>query len=350
MYFNAARANGLNSWESATQSALGSFMWECCDETNRPSINDFYATTLGGMVLGEIFHRMAGLVRDNSAKGGRGKKELVAMAIDPVGGAMRLVNGEWGEVKANPPNQRPEFLGVSAQTGAIWRGAGGSLQEAKAFPYLELDFLYGDPIRTPSRKPFDTFQTQFVLGGGKGISELTVLGRLWGKSLKESPQSAARFQITQGFAFLSNPAYDLGGQSVGFGVVTRRAIGSQTSVQTAVMGQFVPLAAISAEYVDVNARTYDYGPAVGASALASIRHKDESVLRVLYYSSFINAVNGSGGSHVVQMFQMRGAWPLTRRLSAGGSLSVFTRNSYYKVEPDMYTRYPESRVFLGVRF
>jgi hypothetical protein len=350
MYFNSGRANGLNYWESSMMSALGSFTWECCGETNRGSINDFYSTTLGGMVLGEVFHRMAGLVRDNMATSGRTKKELLATAVDPVGGLTRLVNGEWGEVKANPPDQRPDSLEMSVRIGAIWRGAAGTLDQAKAFPYLELDFGYGSPITTPARKPFDTFQAQFVVGGGKGFSEFVVNGRLWGKPLKDTPSSASRLQITQGFIFLSNPAYDVGGQSVGTGVAHSKSLGSRTSLYLYVAGQFMPLAAISAEFVDVNERTYDYGPTAGASGLLVIRHREEPVLRFFYTSTYLKAVNGSGGSHAIQMFQALGAWPLTRRISAGGSFAMFVRNSFYEINPDTFTKYPESRVFLGIRF
>jgi hypothetical protein len=350
MYFNAGRANGLNYWESAMMSAMGSFTWECCGETNRGSINDFFSTTLGGMVLGEVFHRMAGLVRDNTATSGRTKKELMALAVDPIGGAVRAINGDWGKVQPNPPDQRPESLGVSAQTGAIWRGAAGTLQEAKAYPYLEIDFSYGDPVKSAWKKPFDAFQAQFVLGGGKGFSEFNVIGRLWGTKLKDTPTSATRFNINQGYLFLSNPAYDLGGQSVGSVVAYWRSLGSRSSMQLSAAGSFLPLAAVSAEHVDVNERTYDYGPAVGASVMMAIRHREELVLRLFYNTSYINAVNGSDATHTVQMVQSRFSWPLTKRLSAGGSYSLFIRNSYYKAEPDTYTQYPESRVFLGVRF
>jgi hypothetical protein len=331
-------------------SFLGSFTWECCGETNRGSMNDLYSTTMGGMVLGEVFHRMAGLVRDNMATSGRTKKELLATAVDPVGGLTRLVNGDWGEVKANPPDQRPDFLGMSTQIGAIWRGAAGTLDEAKAFTYVALDLLYGDPIKTPARKPFDAFTAQFVLGGGKGFSEFVVNGRLWGKALKDTPASATRLQLTQGFVFLSNPAYDVGGQSVGMGVAYSKSLGSQSSLYLYTSGQFMPLGAISAEHVDVNERTYDYGPTAGANGTLAIRHKEESVLRLFYSSTYLKAVNGSGGSHAIQMFQALGAWPFTRNLSAGAQFSLFVRNSFYEINPDTFTKYPESRVFLGVRF
>jgi hypothetical protein len=350
MYFNAGRANGLNYWESAMMSAMGSFTWECCGEKNRGSINDFYSTTMGGMVLGEVFHRMAGLVRDNMATGGRSKKELMALAIDPVGGAVRAINGDWGKVKPNPPDQRPDFLGVEAQTGALWRGAAGSLDQAKAYPYLELDFAYGDPVKSAWKKPFDAFQAQFVLGGGAGFSEFNVHGRLWGRPLADTPTSATRLDITQNYVFLSNPAYDLGGQSVGASITYWKSLGRRSSILLTAAGSFFPLAAISAEHVDINERTYDYGPAPVAAVLLVLRHRDDNVLRLFYNSAYLNAVNGSGANHVVQMIQGRLAWPLTNRLSVGGSYSLFIRSSYYPTESDTYTQYPESRVFLGVRF
>ena len=44
--------------------AFGSGTWEYFGETNHASLNDFINTTLGGIALGEMFHRAAWLVRD----------------------------------------------------------------------------------------------------------------------------------------------------------------------------------------------------------------------------------------------------------------------------------------------
>ena len=47
-------------------------------------MNDFINTTLGGIALGEMFHRMAWLVRDTRATGsGRMWREIGATALDP---------------------------------------------------------------------------------------------------------------------------------------------------------------------------------------------------------------------------------------------------------------------------
>src|SRR6187431_3228963 len=68
-YFNTGRANGLNFYESAALTAFGSSTWEYFGETNHASLNDFINTTLGGIALGEAFHRAAWLVRDTRATG-----------------------------------------------------------------------------------------------------------------------------------------------------------------------------------------------------------------------------------------------------------------------------------------
>src|SRR4030095_16395140 len=68
-YFTTGRANGLNFWESAALTAFGSGTWEYFGETNQASLNDFINTTLGGIALGEMFHRTAWLVRNTHATG-----------------------------------------------------------------------------------------------------------------------------------------------------------------------------------------------------------------------------------------------------------------------------------------
>ena len=68
-YFNTGRANGLSFYESAAVTAFGSATWEYFGETNHASLNDLINTTLGGIALGEMFHRAAWLVRDTRATG-----------------------------------------------------------------------------------------------------------------------------------------------------------------------------------------------------------------------------------------------------------------------------------------
>jgi hypothetical protein len=67
LYFNAARINGVNFWQSVPYTVAGSLMWEYLMENEPPSINDFIATPIGGMALGEMTFRLSGLLIDNRA-------------------------------------------------------------------------------------------------------------------------------------------------------------------------------------------------------------------------------------------------------------------------------------------
>ena len=59
LYFNAGRSNGLTYWESVPLVYLGSWTWEYLSESHRPSLNDFFITSFGGIALGEIAHRVS---------------------------------------------------------------------------------------------------------------------------------------------------------------------------------------------------------------------------------------------------------------------------------------------------
>ena len=79
LYFNAGRANGLSYFQSVPLAFFGSWTWEHFGETYRPSLNDWFMTSFGGIALGEMFHRMSSTIRDNGATGrGRTMRELAA--------------------------------------------------------------------------------------------------------------------------------------------------------------------------------------------------------------------------------------------------------------------------------
>src|SRR5690606_16497259 len=59
LYFNAFRSNGYNFYQSSVATVLGSYIWETAGETQHPAINDFVNTTFGGIILGEMTHRVS---------------------------------------------------------------------------------------------------------------------------------------------------------------------------------------------------------------------------------------------------------------------------------------------------
>ncbi|MBP5358828.1 MAG: DUF3943 domain-containing protein [Treponema sp.] len=58
MYFQGARANGLNFYESLAVAAFGSLTWELLMENETPSFNDIIITPVQGALFGEVLHRI----------------------------------------------------------------------------------------------------------------------------------------------------------------------------------------------------------------------------------------------------------------------------------------------------
>src|SRR4030095_5527391 len=137
-YYTAGGANGLSFYESAAVTAFGSATWEYFGETNHASLNDFINTTLGGIALGEIFHRTAWLVRDTRATGrGRLWSEIGATALDPITGVNRFMRGDASARTGKPADMVPSNLAASGAAGILWRGTEQSAFTAAGQPFLE---------------------------------------------------------------------------------------------------------------------------------------------------------------------------------------------------------------------
>ena len=210
-YFNTGRANGLSFYESAAVTAFGSATWEYFGETNHASLNDFINTTLGGIALGEMFHRTAWLVRNTRATGrGRLWSEIGATALDPITGVNRFIRGDASRVTDKPADMVPSNLTASGAAGVLWRGTEDNAFTADAQPFVEVDAIYGDPDKGHSRTPFDAFAMKLRFGGGSGLSEARVRGRLLGQPLKDDK---LQFSVVQSYDFQKNDAYATGSQS-----------------------------------------------------------------------------------------------------------------------------------------
>lgn len=59
LYYTAARANGLNFYESAFMAGLGSWIFENLCTYGNTSINDMITTTVAGTIYGEMLHRLS---------------------------------------------------------------------------------------------------------------------------------------------------------------------------------------------------------------------------------------------------------------------------------------------------
>ena len=212
-YFNTGRANGLSFYESAAVTAFGSATWEYFGETNHASLNDFINTTLGGIALGEMFHRAAWLVRDTRATGrGRLWREIGATAFDPITGVNRFLTGDASRVADKPADMVPSTLGGFASAGVLWRGTEDARDATRpGRPFLEVDLLYGDLDTGRSRTPYDAFAVTAALRRRRRDSARR--GCEDDCSGSRSRNGKLQFSVVQSYDFQSNDAYSTGSQS-----------------------------------------------------------------------------------------------------------------------------------------
>ena len=190
-YFTAGRANGLSFWESAGITAFGSGTWEIFGETNHASLNDLVNTTLGGIALGEMFHRAAWLVRDTRATG-RGRL---------MEGDRRHCHRSRDWRQAVPDGRLVSRVGEAGRDGAVRacrRGIGRRALARLQHQRLRLSgeailrscaVMYGDPTTGRSRTAYDAFGVRLRFGGGGTFSEAKVRGRLLGQPSRTTASS-----------------------------------------------------------------------------------------------------------------------------------------------------------------
>ena len=108
-YFNAARSNGYDFYESVPFAFGGSLMYEYFGENTLPSYNDLINTTITGTFLGEISYRLSSDFLDDQASGPeRFFREFFAGVIDPQRAFSRLLRGRlWRETSEEIYQKEP---------------------------------------------------------------------------------------------------------------------------------------------------------------------------------------------------------------------------------------------------
>jgi hypothetical protein len=350
LYFNAGRSNGMSYFESVPVAFFGSWTWEYFGEKYRPSLNDWFMTSFGGITLGEMFHRVSASIRDNQARGvHRVFREIAAFPIDPIGAFNRLLHGQFTAVGPNPPEHAPRDYVLRL---------GGGLRFAKKFvadsgttsmgAFL-LDLLSGDQVGQEYKAPFDVFNVRLLLSTYGGINALRASGRLYGMNLN-SPTGRNRHMlaVNQRYDFYKNPAQSVGGQSVEVGINSRWLIGSKGfGIRTAIFGDGILLGAIDAPGTGLGDRNYDFGPGAGARWEVALERHGARFLRIFSQLEYIHAVSGASADHLVDFGGIEGAIPIARGLGLSASSTIFGRSSRYSDGRPRDSRdYPEARLLL----
>lgn len=211
LYFNTARSNGLNFWESIPYSFGGSLMWEFCGEREPPAINDLIATTFGGVALGEVTNRISLLVLDDSKRGfNRFCREFLGTLISPVRGFNRLISGEMWKYRASHYKYHDyDRLPVkfSIGLGDRYIADDNHLFFGEHTVYAKFNMNYGDAFNDEENKPYDYFSLNATFnftGNQPLISDVNLTAKLWGKKLRTTTGMEMMFGVFQHFNYFDS--------------------------------------------------------------------------------------------------------------------------------------------------
>jgi len=278
LYFNAARTNGLTYWESAPYALFGSAMWEFFGEADPPAINDIFATTCGGMAIGEMTHRLSRTVLDDRARGFRRfLREAAAAIINPIQGLHRIISGDAWRVKSSHYRYHDfRQIPIDASVSIGWRylADDGALFRGVHAPFVNLTLTYGTSVDGESHKtPYDFFdiETSIAFGGGQPlVNTLSIVGRLWSTPILDKNDMAGEFGIYQHYNYYNSKPVEDGSELTpyrlsevaAFGpgfIVSLPKMGALSKMEQRIFVSGILLGGTKSDYFNVIERDYNMG-------------------------------------------------------------------------------------------
>jgi len=350
LFFNSARSNGYGFWESGIAAALGSFVWEIGLEKEPPAVNDLVNTTLGGMSRGEVFHRLATMLRDNTASGSsRFWREIGAGAMDPAGFLTRLTRGELAGSRPNPDDRMPGAFRLDGDLG--YRHVGGDASNPDQ-GLLSLSLQYGDPFAGAMNKPFDSFRLGMDISvpATPLMTRFDLRGILSGRELGDASSSTRHILgVFMEYEYVDNQAQVFGAEAFSAGLLSRFGLKSGMSLATSATAAVFPLAAVgTTDFLNpLSGRSFDYGPGGGFRVSARLDRKGREILSAAYGIGWFHTLDGSSTNNMLQFFRATGRWPLGAKLGVGAGYSWYSRKTTYVGFFEATKTQPEWRAFMS---
>jgi len=170
-YFASARISGFNFYESLLFSPFGSFMWEIAMEPGTPSVNDFISTSLGGIPLGEMLHRL--FLEANASPSAA--RRAAGILISPMGGLVNIYHRPIYESGGGNIYSLSVRTGID-KTFAYFSGH-EEANEPWKYPggYLDMNVVYGNPFTQNSRTPYNHFELLTEIASNIDTIKVTVV-------------------------------------------------------------------------------------------------------------------------------------------------------------------------------
>ncbi|RFZ85123.1 DUF3943 domain-containing protein [Mucilaginibacter terrenus] len=343
LFYNSFRANGYNFWQSALATAAGSYFWESTAENQAPAPNDFINTTFGGIVLGEMTHRLANKLINYHRRGlKRQLSETGATLINPMNGFSRMIDSKWGRETESNQEADSSKISVAFDLGA----RSFRVTATNQFPgrntfgwYGRIKLLYGTPAEKFT-EPFSNISITTEVGqdDSSKVNIVSVYGSITGWELEGSNRTRYLLILSANYDYIHNEAFFYGGQSVKLNLFTEYDLPGKVKLNTSFGAGPVILAAIPNRH-PYNGRSYDYGPGIAINGAVKL-DIDKLAFSALYKGGWMHSVNGNQSNYYLHTVAGELSFMLTEGFAVTSEGGYYALLGRYKDDNNTNKRYP----------
>jgi len=342
VYFNAARMNGLNFWQSIPYVAGGSLTWEFFLENEPAAINDFVSSTIGGSSLGEISYRISDQLVDERTVGfERFKREALITLVSPIRGLNRIFSGEAWRHRNNRGNTLP-LTPIRFYSTLGYRIINDNFEKNSVFSQMvcyDIGLYYGSPFEKENEKPYDFFSIKIsgnLFSPQSIISHVNGLGMLFTKNITFRKSGDALtigifqhinfYQIDQEISHVVvNPFKLSEAASLGPGIVFKSNVGGTHIFTGSAYLSALLLGGYHNDYHNPYLRTYNMGS--GYSAKVNFELQVGSRARIFLNLENYRIYSWIGNLESITIKQ----GPNDEGVNGNASLSIAALNFNYKI-------------------
>jgi hypothetical protein len=352
LYFNSFRSNGYNLLQSSIATVLGSYIWETGGETQSPSINDFVNTTFGGILLGEMLHRVSRNVIGRGRNGLNKKaNETTAFLINPVNGLNRFLDGKSGSVDEYY-TQDSSVITASIDIGArrFDTRFDDLIDRGKTSYFVRLKFHYSNGEHNYKR-PFDQFNVNFEMGKGDSslINAVNVHAMLYGTEFFSTKSGEYYGLVTAHYDFYNNDAFFYGAQSLNYNLMGEYHYRT-SSLKTNIAGGAVVLAAVPDPYLLYgDSRNYNYGSGLSYRFNGVLNLRKRLLLSADYNGGLFHTISGNDSYYLLNALNLDMSFRFYKQFALTFNTGYFSLHGHFKDTelPDFNREFPFARLSLG---
>lgn len=383
-YFNAARSNGLNFWQSLPYTTFGSVTWEFFCEIEQPSINDLITTTISGALFGEVSHRMSLQFIDERNTGlKRFFSEFASTLVNPVGEFNRLISGRAWKVSSNVSDEHIAIYNLTLGDRCLI--ASDDLSNRGHQLFVTLTMECGDVADGENHfNPYDFFSFDGSFAFGKKqhlLPHLHVIGRICSMPVLTKDNARGEFGLYQYYHYEDTrlpgdsvrtpfPFGEMASLGPGFMFVFPH-VTPHITIEQRIFTKAILLGASKSDYYQFYYRTYNMGSGFGATTMSKMTWKNvlDLQLKAHYMHLFTwrgyeprdisviefdtyNYLNVLGDRSDARQFNLdlQVMAFLSSNMGIALGASYYNRHTHYKYHPGQQATSYEFRAGLGWRF